>query len=214
MSKCVPLNEYNYTCECNSSLWTGRYCDLPTVTNICYSNPCKQNASCLLDEKLNSYKCICLSGYTGSACDQLIDYCLSFPCKNRGLCTNLDRFGIRRANYYRCSCLSGYTGSNCEVQINQCDSSPCLNFGICINRPDRYECLCLDKYNGTRCENDFSLNNFTCSCAHGYFGSRCEVQLNQCDSLVNPCGSGICDSSTPSQDKAYTCYCLPGFTGS
>lgn len=77
-SKCVPIDEYEYTCQCNTTsqsvaYWTGKYCDQPTISNPCFSNPCKQNSSCLFDEKFNAYKCICQTGYTGVACDKLID---------------------------------------------------------------------------------------------------------------------------------------------
>jgi hypothetical protein len=73
-AKCVPLNTINYTCVCtNSSLWTGVYCQIPTPLNPCSSSPCKQNSSCLFDVNFNVYTCICQPGYTGVACDQIIN---------------------------------------------------------------------------------------------------------------------------------------------
>ncbi|CAF0782126.1 unnamed protein product [Brachionus calyciflorus] len=212
-AKCIPINEYNYTCQCNSIYWRGKYCDEPTDKNLCFSSPCRMGSTCLYDDIYNSYKCLCQTGYTGLNCDEIIDTCQSYPCKNRGLCSNISPIGIREPNYYRCSCQPGYTGKNCEIIIDQCASNPCLNFGICISRIDKYECICLPSYNGTRCENDFSLNSYTCSCRDGFFGNKCEIELNQCAQVVNPCNNnGICQS-TPSFGLPYTCYCLPGFTG-
>lgn len=60
-SKCIPISSYSYNCECNS-MWTGRYCSIPSLLNPCYSSPCKRNATCLLDQKLGTYKCICAEG--------------------------------------------------------------------------------------------------------------------------------------------------------
>ena len=83
-ANCVPINTFNYTCVCtNSSLWTGTYCEKPTSLNPCSSSPCKKGSTCLFDVNFNAYTCICKPGYTGPACDQVINQCLSYPCKNR-----------------------------------------------------------------------------------------------------------------------------------
>lgn len=50
------------------------------------------------------YRCQCLPGYTGHYCQQLMDNCASFPCKNNGVCIN-------QPNSYFCNCLAGFTGS-------------------------------------------------------------------------------------------------------
>ena len=71
-AKCVPGSMFNYTCVCNS-YWTGEFCQLPSASNLCFSSPCKQDSTCLLDIPLNSYKCICKPGYTGPACDIMIN---------------------------------------------------------------------------------------------------------------------------------------------
>lgn len=83
-AKCVPLNSFNYTCECtNSSIWTGAYCEQPAALNLCVSSPCKQGSTCLFDVSFNVYSCVCQLGYTGLACDKIVDQCQSYPCKNR-----------------------------------------------------------------------------------------------------------------------------------
>lgn len=71
-AKCVPVTEYEYICECNP-YWTGRFCNIPTYNNYCYSMPCKQNSTCLLDIKYKTYSCICQPGFTGPSCDRYID---------------------------------------------------------------------------------------------------------------------------------------------
>lgn len=38
---------------------------------------------------LSDYRCICLSGFIGSRCQDDVDECLfDFPCRNGGLCIN------------------------------------------------------------------------------------------------------------------------------
>ena len=44
----------------------------------------------------------------GSLCETEIDFCLSEPCLNGGICNKI-------ANGYECLCSSGYEGKNCEV---------------------------------------------------------------------------------------------------
>jgi len=126
---------FNYTCEC-STYWTGKYCENPSALNPCFSSPCKQNSECLFDAALNAFKCLCKPGYTGFACDVVIDICASIPCTNGGRCSNRKN-GVITANFYECSCPSGFTGYNCEVLINTCESNPCLNGGIC--NPGKYK---------------------------------------------------------------------------
>lgn len=77
-AKCVPNSIFNYTCECNN-YWAGEFCQLPSSQNPCFSSPCKQNSKCLLDIPLNAYKCICQPGYTGPACDIMINVVTKLP---------------------------------------------------------------------------------------------------------------------------------------
>ena len=82
LASCLPLDPYSYNCSCDQ-YWTGVYCDQPTVLNLCFSQPCKMNSQCLFSAPYQAYKCICQPGYTGVACDVIINTCDSFPCKNK-----------------------------------------------------------------------------------------------------------------------------------
>ncbi|XP_072024882.1 uncharacterized protein [Amphiura filiformis] len=71
----------------------------------CLSNPCLNGATC--EDRVGSYTCTCVPGWTGSNCDQDIDECSSYPCQNGGTCED----GI---NEYTCQCAADYTGTHCE----------------------------------------------------------------------------------------------------
>ncbi|XP_078487118.1 sushi, von Willebrand factor type A, EGF and pentraxin domain-containing protein 1-like isoform X4 [Ciona intestinalis] len=58
----------------------------------------------------------CRPGFRNPPKCEDIDECLSNPCQNGGICTNL-------LNGYRCNCLSSIAGPNCE---NKCQSPPTL----------------------------------------------------------------------------------------
>nr|XP_026690776.1 sushi, von Willebrand factor type A, EGF and pentraxin domain-containing protein 1-like isoform X2 [Ciona intestinalis] len=58
----------------------------------------------------------CRPGFRNPPKCEDIDECLSNPCQNGGICTNL-------LNGYRCNCLSSIAGPNCE---NKCQNPPTL----------------------------------------------------------------------------------------
>jgi hypothetical protein len=55
--------------------------------DLCYKNTCANNSTCIA--KSNTYQCVCLPGYHGEKCEQLIDACYGQPCKNQGVCNVL-----------------------------------------------------------------------------------------------------------------------------
>ena len=77
---CVPNSIFNFTCQCNQ-LWTGQYCEKPSSLNYCFSSPCSQGSTCLIDVQFNTYYCVCQPGYTGNKCDVLIDVVSLFYVK-------------------------------------------------------------------------------------------------------------------------------------
>lgn len=54
-------------------------------------------------DMINSFKCSCPRGFTGSRCQTNIDECESNPCKNRGICHD-------EIAGYSCECPAGFTG--------------------------------------------------------------------------------------------------------
>lgn len=51
----------------------------------CDNAICNNEGVCVWEN--NETKCNCLQSiYTGKTCDELVDYCLTLPCKNGGSC--------------------------------------------------------------------------------------------------------------------------------
>ncbi|KAM7293930.1 protocadherin-like wing polarity protein stan, partial [Ixodes scapularis] len=73
-----PVN--TFACRCPDG-FTGmkRKYDCDTEINLCYSNPCGVNGTCVQRE--SGYSCICAEGFTGPRCDARVP-----NCKGPGLC--------------------------------------------------------------------------------------------------------------------------------
>ncbi|XP_078727412.1 cadherin EGF LAG seven-pass G-type receptor 2-like isoform X2 [Lampetra fluviatilis] len=94
-------------CRCPPG-FTGDYCE--TEINLCYSNPCGSNGSCLRRE--GGYTCVCQDDYTGEHCEVNVrsGRCVPGVCRNGGTCVNL------LAGGFKCECPSGgYEWPYCEV---------------------------------------------------------------------------------------------------
>eukprot|EP00057_Strongylocentrotus_purpuratus_P015751 XP_011670225.1 PREDICTED: fibropellin-3-like [Strongylocentrotus purpuratus] len=106
--------------------------------------PCLYGGSCIIG--LDSFSCMCQSGFTGSMCEEAINECTSNPCLNGGTC-------IDGRALFICLCSNEYNGTRCEgLAINECTSNPCLNGGTCIDGSASFICLCSSGFIGTRCE--------------------------------------------------------------
>ena len=103
---------------------------------------------------VNSFRCLCVPGFTGSLCQTNVDDCLTKPCSNGGQCHDL-------VNDYRCTCKPGFAGKDCSQEVNECATRPCLNGGTCMDRINEFKCLCPRGYSGLRCERPKNSNNST-----------------------------------------------------
>ena len=86
---------------------------------------------------IHGYICNCPEGFFGDNCETEVDYCVSSPCENGGVCHD-----VVGGPGYSCICPSGFTGENCDVDIDECEATPCQNGGNCTVR---FFCLYYNK---------------------------------------------------------------------
>ena len=60
------LNDAN-NAICRTLHYANAQCSTVVDINECESNPCKNRATC--EDKVNSYSCKCMAGYTGTNCE-------------------------------------------------------------------------------------------------------------------------------------------------
>ena len=127
---CIPRNE---------CIEFPGICPLPAVGGICIDMPPSENG----------YRCDCEDGYVYieefNFC-QDFDECLTFPCPDGSLCTNLEPS-------YSCSCMPGYSQNGtlapmgdgfcsefdeCALGVSNCN----LTSSICVNTFGSHLCIC------------------------------------------------------------------------
>lgn len=76
----------------------GRQCE--DDFDECMLAPCLNNGSCI--NTIGSYSCFCESGFNGSSCEELINYCTPASCYH-GICRS-------EGTHFVCTCNQGFTG--------------------------------------------------------------------------------------------------------
>ncbi|XP_052061715.1 sushi, nidogen and EGF-like domain-containing protein 1 [Mytilus californianus] len=116
-----------------------------TLVNECDGQVCLHNGTCQDLDGLSTWRCNCVSGFTGIHCETDIDECQSSPCMNGATCRD-------KHNSYTCDCQQGYVGNNCQIDIDECQSSPCMNGATCRDKNNSYTCDCQQGYVGNNCQ--------------------------------------------------------------
>ena len=220
----ISLSEYNVICERPDSFDADECVDR-----------CLNGGTCQYDAN-GSPRCNCLTGTTGSRCQQdNANDCSNNTCVN-GRCID----GVRT---YTCDCdklpdgvTPAYKGETCDEDIDECEPTVVNNFcitqqGRCNNTMGGYDCTCLSGFVGAKCEtiqvgcmsspcqngatcSDLadpatgSTTGFTCTCSAGLTGLLCDV--DQCD--VETCmNGGTCNYGAIESDER--CSCSEGYEG-
>jgi hypothetical protein len=96
--ECIPGTVKKYDQDSN---WIS--CDI----DMCASSPCENGGTCI--DGLNSYSCVCVSGFNDVNCTTNINDCIPYPCLNSGMCID----GI---DSYVCDCPFTHYGVNCTLE--------------------------------------------------------------------------------------------------
>ncbi|KAM6943068.1 lactadherin-like isoform 2-T2 [Xenentodon cancila] len=102
-----------FICICADG-FGGDICNL-TETGPCNPNPCRNDGTCEVNaptrrgDVFNEYICRCQPGFEGVHCQINVNDCANQPCKNGGMCRDLD-------GDYACQCTSPYVGKQCQLR--------------------------------------------------------------------------------------------------
>ncbi|KAJ8027753.1 Fibropellin-1 [Holothuria leucospilota] len=211
-SQIVDGKEFNYTCDCSLTGFTGIYCQVEI--NECLSNPCSNGGNCT--DMVNAFVCECPNSFTGDTCDKTVNPCDETICENNGTCT-------ADGSSASCICPVGFEGTHCDTTWSNCQDEFCQNGGYCASSGGSEFCTCLKGFNGIACERNINecksepcenggvcidaVGNYTCDCQPGYSGENCEVNIDEC--LSGPCLNGTCID----QINGFVCQCYDGFEG-
>ncbi|CAF0891719.1 unnamed protein product [Brachionus calyciflorus] len=112
---CKLVENIKLICECFTN-FSGPKCEINTLP--CFSNKCRNNASCINNLHDKTYDCQCVSGYNnksyfyGTYCENKIDLCENETCSKNGIC-------VDTGNEVKCKCFSKFSGNNCEIESNE-----------------------------------------------------------------------------------------------
>ncbi|XP_072517038.1 protein crumbs homolog 1 [Salminus brasiliensis] len=163
---------------------------------VCEPNPCINAGDCV--DLFDLFNCTCPSGWTGPRCEISTDICASNPCRH-GNCT-------AQGLQYECVCELGYTGINCELEVDVCAQHRCANGGTCLHGIGKYACLCADNFTGPYCTD--RVEEIPWYIVVKSIAPKLPVSICGDETQNYTCfNGGNCS------EAAFTCDCLPGFTG-
>ncbi|CAL8404007.1 unnamed protein product [Boreogadus saida] len=109
----MAVGDDPFICICSDG-FAGDTCNL-TETGPCSPNPCRNDGSCEAisptrrGDVFGEYLCRCQPGFDGAHCQINVNDCANHPCKNKGVCRDLD-------GDYTCQCPSPYVGKQCHLR--------------------------------------------------------------------------------------------------
>jgi cadherin EGF LAG seven-pass G-type receptor 1 len=114
-----------FECQCPKGFTGSRehyLCD--TEVNLCYSNPCQNQGTCMRRE--GGYTCVCQTGFTGKNCeiDMNLDTCQPGICRSGSMCAPLIKGGFLCEN---CTPGEQYT-KLCELRSRSFSKGSYLTF--------------------------------------------------------------------------------------
>ncbi|CAF1096594.1 unnamed protein product [Brachionus calyciflorus] len=112
--KCKIFDDKKYECECFDN-FAGHNCQINTLP--CWSNPCRNNGTCVNILTNKTFLCECsprnkTSLYFGKHCEYKDDLCQNETCSGNGVC-------YEDENKKKCKCFNSYNGLKCENESDE-----------------------------------------------------------------------------------------------
>lgn len=195
--------------------FTGTLCDVVTVTDPCALQPCGGRGLCFRTNEGQTSKCHCYRGYSGTFCQDTVDYCagIGMTCVH-GQCAN--------DSSPHCTCPPGYSGVLCDRMVDRCAAlKPCKNGGLCIINSTQFQCRCPIGFKGKICKKlDLPCPPGVCNGSRCYVAgsnhSVCACMEPSCDlTWARVCPPSTCQNGGRCVWNGLTnqCLCTPGTAG-
>ncbi|XP_078315803.1 uncharacterized protein LOC111128657 [Crassostrea virginica] len=104
--------------------------------------------------------------------NNIIDSCVSHPCKNGGFCQTFSSGEIK------CHCQNGFWGKFCENGF--CDNGFCQNEAVCYSNNGTLKCLCPLGFKGPKCDLKFNENITDAIENGGHFTGMSLIEIVTC----------------------------------